>query len=52
MKINDEWDLTRIIASSRVMLIITIPTILISLFAKLPKKSKLGFLILSFVLFV
>ena len=49
-EMKNEWNLGRFLASSRVMLIIFMPTIMIALMVKLPEKSKLGFLLLSFIL--
>lgn len=50
-KIN-KWTILRIIASSRIMLFLFSIIILLTLGFKIPDKNKLGFLIISFILFV
>ena len=47
---KNEWTLIRFIASSRVMLIICLPIIILALLFKLSEKSKFKFLLLSFLL--
>jgi hypothetical protein len=47
---KNEWNLIRFIASSRVMLIICLPIIMLALLFKLSEKSKFKFLLLSFLL--